>query len=162
MVDFKKLSEKVDARKAANALAAPPTHPFLLGVTRFLLQLGKTKETEFKTKNNVDARLANAFLWDFVASFAKARADGAWKELETEGIIESDGDFKQGDHELVRSPSFVCKLSVTAPVRRFSPEALAEILMVSKYKVPKHVSIKLMEDAKKPTKGQHRYSIEIV
>lgn len=158
-MDFKKKSE---AKQAGKEAASPPTHPFLLGVTRFLLTIGKTKDTEFKAKSVVDGLLANAFVWDFVASFAKSRADLAWKKLEDEGVIEGGDDFLQGDHELARSPSFICSLSVTAAVKRFDPGALADALMSSKYKVPKHITVQMVENAKKATKGQKRYKIEVV
>lgn len=121
-------------------------------------RFGKTAETEPPKKSNQETLLALAYMWDFVAAYAKGRSDAAWKELEDSKIIDATA-LEPGEYILAESPNFLCKAVVTAKVKRFNPAALATALNKSKFKVPLPVATKMIEDAKKETTSQVRLNI---
>lgn len=131
---------------------------FQVRLANFMSTIGKTKDTELSKKSNVETLLASAFMWDFIAAYAKGRSDIAWAELEDNNIIDSKG-LDPGEYILAESPGFVCKANVTQKVKRFNPDALVTALRNSKFKVPEHVSVGLIDAAKVPTTSQTKLNI---
>jgi len=121
-------------------------------ITRVLAKLGKNGGTENPdSKHNQGRLLGEAFLWDSVEKYAKGRSDAAWEALLREGIIPAKKDLSQGEHEMASSPSFVAIARVTAPVKRFSADELAKLMVKSKYRVPESTTKEMVEKAKVPT-----------
>lgn len=131
---------------------------FQVRLANFMSTIGKTKDTELSRKSNTETLLASAFMWDFIAAYAKGRSDIAWAELEDNNIIDSKG-LDPGEYILAESPGFVCKANVTAKVKRFSPEALAKNLNRSQFKVPTPVALQMIDAAKVPTTSQTKLNI---
>lgn len=135
-----------------------PLMKFQVRLANFMSTVGKTKDTEPPSKSNVEKLLGIAFMWDFIASYAKGRSDVAWAELEDNNIIDT-AELSPGEYILAESPGFVCKANVTARVKRFSPDALAKNLNRSQYKVPTPVALQMIEAAKVPTNSQTKLNI---
>lgn len=114
--------------------------------------------TASPAKSNTDTMLGEAYMWDEVVRFAKARSDAAWNKLEAEGLF--DPPTETGRHALVTSASFVLSASVSNPVKRFSADTLALSLKKPPYKIPEPVTKLLVEEAKIPTKPNVSYAIE--
>lgn len=131
---------------------------FQVRLANFLSTIGKTKDTELPKKSNTETLLASAYMWDFIAAYAKGRSDVAWAELEDNNIIDAK-ELEPGEYILAESPGFVCKANVTAKVKRFAPNVLAESLSKSKYKVPTPIALQLIEQAKVPTTSQTKLNI---
>jgi hypothetical protein len=102
-------------------------------------------------KHNMGRAIGEAYMWDVVAKYADARRKEAHKRMEDQGIVKDKKELDPGDHILADSPSFVITASVTQPVRRFSQEALAQVLSKTKYKVPRAVVDECCEKAKVPS-----------
>lgn len=107
-------------------------------------------------KSNTGSLLGEAFLWDEIVRFAKARSDSAWSKLEAEGLIEAPTGT--GEHALLTSSNFVCTAKVSNPVKRFSADTLA-LMLKKQYKIPEPVSKLMIEEAKQPTRPNVTYSI---
>ena len=121
-------------------------------IVKALARLGKTNGTmNPDEKHNAGRLIGEAFLWDQVEKYAKARGDAAWAALASEGIIPAKKELEQGEHELAYSPSFVVIGRVTAPVKRFSADELAKLLRQSKYRVPESTTKEMVDKAKVPT-----------
>lgn len=131
---------------------------FQVRLVNFMSTIGKTKDTELSKKSNTETLLASAFMWDFIAAYAKGRSDIAWSELEDNNIIDAK-ELEPGEYILAESPGFVCKANVTAKVKRFSAEALAKILSKSQYKVPVAIVLQMIDTAKVPTTSQTKLNI---
>lgn len=131
---------------------------FQVRLANFMSTIGKTKDTELSKKSNTETLLASAFMWDFIAAYAKGRSDIAWSELEDNNIIDAK-ELEPGEYILAESPGFVCKANVTAKVKRFSPEALAKNLNRSQFKVPTPVALQMIDAAKVPTTSQTKLNI---
>jgi hypothetical protein len=121
-------------------------------IVKILSKFGQSNGTANPdSKHNAGRLLGEAFMWDQVEKFAKARSDAAWLSLAREGIIPQRKEMEPGEHELAYSPSFVAIGRVSAPVRRFSGDELAKLLRASKYKVPESATKELIDKAKVPT-----------
>lgn len=131
---------------------------FQVRLANFMSTIGKTKDTELPKKSNTETLLASAFMWDFIASYAKGRSDIAWAELEDNNIIDT-AELSPGEYILAESPGFVCKANVTAKVKRFNAEALAKNLNRSQFKVPTPVALQMIDAAKVPTTSQTKLNI---
>lgn len=137
---------------------ASPLIKFQVRLANFMSTIGKTKDTELPRKSNTETLLASAYMWDFIAAYAKGRSDVAWAELEDNNIIDTK-ELEPGEYILVESPGFVCKANVTQKVKRFNPETLAKTLNKSQYKVPTPVALQMIEAAKVPTTSQTKLNI---
>lgn len=120
-------------------------------IIKFLSKLGSNGTVNPDAKHNTGGLLGEAFMWDKVEAYAKARADAAWLRLAREGIIADKKSLEPGDHELASSPSFLAIAKVSQPVRRFSAEALANLLAKSRYKVPVSTTKEFVDAAKVPS-----------
>lgn len=106
------------------------------------------------SKHNTGRLLAKAYFWDSVTKYARGQSEAAWDVLEKEKIIDLE-NLGQGDHVLAESPSLTVTAKISAPVRRFNADRLAELLSQSKFKVPLPVAKQFVEQAKvagNPTK----------
>jgi hypothetical protein len=102
-------------------------------------------------KDNNASYLAEMFMWDEVMGYANKRYDVLMKEMIKEEIIKNaKEETEPGDYVLGESRHFVCTASVSAPARTFDPQALAQSLFKSKYKVPVPFALDLAEKAKVP------------
>lgn len=104
-------------------------------------------------KHNTGRQLSSAFVWDTIAKVAKSRSDGYWKEMEAKGgVLGStiqEMNLGPGDHIVANSPSFDLRVKISNPVRRFTPQVLAERLH-KKYKIAIPTALQMIEDAKVP------------
>lgn len=105
------------------------------------------------TKHNVGHTLAQALIWDTIQSMAKKNSDALWKSLEVDGHIPASETLAPGDHAPLDTPHFVVTAKATLPVKRFSPDQLAQDLYKSKYKVPLPIAKQMIDEAKKSTKS---------
>ena len=124
---------------------------FQARLTSALLQFGSTANNTQPPKHentNAGQIYAQAFMWDFIESYAKKQSDSFWKMMEEEGIIAEYKELEQGKHEIGESAAFVVEVSVSAPVKRFDQETLAEKMATSKYKVPTSVTLGFIEESK--------------
>lgn len=112
---------------------------------------------------NKGALLSHAFLWDTIQSYAKKKSDEAWSNLEKAEVYDlADAGDAAGTVCLAKSSHFAMNLTTSQPVKRFKPEALADILK-KKHKIQTPVALKYCEDAKIPTKPTRSFNIiEIV
>lgn len=113
-------------------------------------------------KHNQGKSLGEAFMWGVIADYAAKQEEAAWKRLVNEDIVPDKEAMSlegAGDYEKAHSPRFTVKVKVSAPVRRFNPEALADAMRRSKFKVPVSFMAEQVEKAKKPTKAQVSYKI---
>jgi hypothetical protein len=102
-------------------------------------------------KHNTGRMLGEAFMWEQVAKYAEGRADAVWAEMLAEGIVPKKENLKEGEQEIAYSPNFVVIGKVTAPVKRFNGEELAQMLAKSKYRVPMSTTKEMIDKAKVPT-----------
>ncbi len=119
-------------------------------IVKALAKFGTNSTANPDTKHNTGSLLGDAFMWDKIEAYAKARADAAWLRLAREGIISDKKTLEPGDYELATSPSFVAVAKVTQPIKRFNADALANILAKSKYKVPVSTTKEYVDLAKVP------------
>ena len=139
----------------------PKQGSYLAQIYSVLTTFGKSQLIPPKApeKNaNMATLLGEAYLWDEVQSFAKKQSDKLWAEMEKQEVIPDKSTLDQGPHVLAESRRFVVSATVSAPVKRFSPDELAK-LMKKEYKVPEPRTKELCEAAKKGTTGQVRLAI---
>jgi hypothetical protein len=117
-------------------------------IVKALAKFGSNSTANPDAKHNTGSMIGEAFMWDKIEAYAKARADAAWLRLAREGIIKEKKALEPGDHELAASPSFLIVAKVTQPIKRFSADALANMLAKSKYKVPVSTTKELIDQAK--------------
>jgi hypothetical protein len=120
-------------------------------IAKALGRLGKNGTENPDNKHNSGKLLGEAFMWEAVEKYAKAKGDAAWQALMREGIIPNKKDLQEGEHELAYSPSFVAIARVSAPVKRFKIEEMAKLMRESKYKVPESTTIEMADRAKVPS-----------
>lgn len=153
--------DKVEPKpeKSGYPVQNAPKTAYITAIISFMGRLGLRDSNTLNpdVKDNTGNILGEAFMWDTVLKVAKGHSDRIWKKMEAT-IIKADG-LAEGAHILASSPRFVCSAVVTAPVRRFNAEALADAMSQPPYKVPKHITLKMVEDAKIGTKGNVRLEV---
>jgi len=119
-------------------------------IVKALSRLGKNGTENPDSKHNTGRLLGEAYMWDQVEKYAKARSAAVWKEMEKEGLVPDKKTLDPGEYACADSPSFAVFAKVTQPIRRFDGEQLAGLLAKSKYKVPVSTTKELIEEAKVP------------
>jgi hypothetical protein len=133
---------------------------YKVAIAKALSRLGMNGTINPDEKHNQGRLLGEAYLWDSVMAYAKAKSEAAWKVLEKEGILPDESTLSEGGEvEFGFSPSFVGTVKATQPVKRFSGEALAVLLAKSRWKVPTSASKEMINEAKVPTKPMVMYKI---
>jgi len=131
---------------------------YKVAIAKALSRLGMNGTINPDEKHNQGRLLGEAYLWDEVERYAKAKSEAAWTALEKEGILPDDV-IEGTETEFGFSPSFVGTVKATQPVKRFSGEALAVLLAKSRWKVPTSASKEMINEAKVPTKPMVMYKI---
>ena len=111
------------------------------------------KNPDREAKNAPHAgTIANAYFWTAIEKYAEGKKKEAWKGLEDAGFIPDDvKTYDSGEYVLGEAPSFIIKVKVSEPVKRFSDDHLAKALNTSKYKVPLPVAKEFIAAAKIPS-----------
>lgn len=122
-------------------------------IQRALSRFGTNSTENPDTRSNIGNLLGSVFLWAEVQRYAAAQVKGAWKALEDSGLTPDNASLSPGEHAIANSPHFVLTYRISEPVRRFDPDALAQSLLKSKYKVPLHTTKELIEASKLPSKS---------
>ena len=120
-------------------------------IIKALSRLGKNGTENPDSKHNTGRLLGEAYMWDQVEKYAKARSTAVWKEMEKEGLVPDKKTLDPGEYACADIPSFAVFAKVTQPIRRFNGDELANKLAKSKYKVPVSTTKELIEEAKMPT-----------
>lgn len=126
---------------------------FLGFVHKLLADMDVKAKAHNPSQSNTSQLIGTALFWDTVQSFSKKQSDIAWKKLEEEEIIDTDG-LTEGEHVLAENKDFVVTGKMSAPYKSFSADALAAILLKTKYKVPVAITKDACEKAKIPGKGR--------
>jgi len=119
-------------------------------IVKALSRLGKNGTENPDSKHNTGRLLGEAYMWDQVEKYAKARSAAIWKEMEKEGLVPDKKTLDPGDHQLSDSPSFAVFAKVTQPIKRFDGDELANLLARSKYKVPLSTTKEMIDQARVP------------
>lgn len=147
-----------------SALVAEPT---MLNVsnamslsTQITMVLSQVEKLIENAKEDDDHTFAQAYLWDTIQSYAKRKSDAVWKDMEENNLIDDYKQFPPGEAEIGESRHFVVRLKVSNPVSRFKPEAMADRLAKSKYKVPTSFTLEAVELSKVPSSSNRTLTVE--
>ena len=149
------------SKQQSNSHSPPTPSSFAGSILQTMLKVSaemldaRSKRTKY---GNKDALLAEMFLWDEIASYAKKYADSLWDQAKADGVYSTEG-LDAGQHTLVEDRSFYMALTLTKPIKRLDEQALIMALKASKFKVPEPIAKMFIENAKLPTKGQERLKI---
>jgi hypothetical protein len=128
-------------------------------VIRLITKLHETAlEKNNSDKSNTGKVLANAFVWDTIAKYAKKQSELAWEQMEKDGIISYKGLLASTKYTLAESPSFFVTDNVSTPRKIFTPSVLIAALK-KKYKVPEPIAKEMIEAAKVPGNSTHTCAI---
>ena len=128
----------------------PNTGSYTSELVKALLRFGKNGTTNPDT-SNLGSYLGEAFMWDYIESYAKKQSDTVYNKMEKEGLYDLDTLAHDQEHVVLQGKLFTLTCRVSQPVKRFNPDALA-LAMNKKYKIPLPVAKQMIEDAKLPTK----------
>lgn len=110
-------------------------------------------------KDRKDKMVLDAYLWDAVISYAKAKSEDAWAKMEEAGIYAEPGREAPSEAMVGAVQHFEVHAKVTEPVKRFNDGELAQLLKKSKYKIPEADTKQFVEKAKVGKKGNLLLSI---
>lgn len=129
-----------------------PKISYAAQIERKLGELGKNGTKNPDEKHNTGRILGEIFMWERVRKHAEGMVKEKWEELTKEGHLEGLEQLDPGQYDMTSSPSFTCTALISQPVNRFSANVLAAA-MKKRFRVPEHVTLEMVEDAKVPTKS---------
>jgi hypothetical protein len=125
-----------------------PIKPAIInGVTQLKDQI--MAECRKVDKGNSAAMMAEAFFWKELATYADNRYATFFDKMVNDGALTDPKTLEDaGDFELGETKMFLATCKVSEKVRYFDPDALAGLLVKSKYKVPVFTTKEFCEKAK--------------
>jgi hypothetical protein len=107
---------------------------------------------------NTSRILAELFMWSWIGKYADSKYDKLLTQAKEDGVLGNLEGLEVGNHGLAESRHFFVTVTVTEPVRRFSPEMLCDWAL-KEYKIPIIVMKEQIDKAKVATKSQMRITI---
>lgn len=102
-------------------------------------------------KNNVDAKLWEAFAWQTICDYADEQLKACWQELIDDGVIESEAKMKAkdaGDWCAAQGKALQVMVKLSNPSNRFNQE-LCQQNLVKKFKLKADRVSAIFEGSKK-------------